>query len=116
MDDALKEAISFGDLEACDELLAAGTAAHVVDDEVGSPLHLAASINEGKIVGLLLRHGAKVNYVNPGDGSTALHTAYDYFVLQIFPRPVVFLLAKRGLKYRKFIDSHLVLLEDALMR
>lgn len=75
MDDDLKEAITFGDLESAEELLVSGVASHHEDDEVGSPLHLAASLNEGKMVGLLLKYGAKVNYVNPADGNSALHSA-----------------------------------------
>lgn len=75
MDEALREAITFGNLDDVEVLLATGTPAHAVDEDSGSPLHLAASLNHGDIIALLVDFGAPINFQNR-DGDTALHVAF----------------------------------------
>ena len=75
MDELLREAITFTNLEDAEALLAGGTPAHQPDEDHGSLLHLACSLNDGKMVGLLIKYGAQVNYAGH-NGDTPLHTAY----------------------------------------
>lgn len=75
MDEALRDAITYGHADECEVLLLSGSRAHVVDEESGSPLHLAAAVNESEVASLLLDHGAQINFQDH-NGDTALHVAF----------------------------------------
>jgi uncharacterized protein len=82
MDEGLRDAITFGNLDDCEVLLATGVPPHAVDDDAGSPLHLAASLNEFNIITLLLDYGAPINFQNR-DGDTPLHVAFVAFLMHL---------------------------------
>lgn len=85
MDEGLRDAITFGNVDDCEILLATGVPCHAADDDSGSPLHLAASLNEKTILSLLLDYGAPINFQNR-DGDTPLHLAFVARI-RIFPNP-----------------------------
>jgi hypothetical protein len=72
----LFEAIALSNVDMVRKLLKGGVPATVTDGstKMDSALHWAATSNETEILGLLLMHGANVNYANR-NGQTALHSA-----------------------------------------
>lgn len=75
MEDILKEAVSMGQANEVDSLLKKGVNADIIDENGYSLLHIACTVNETKILRLLIAHGLELE-AEDHHYNTPLHVAY----------------------------------------
>lgn len=65
-----------GQVSEVESLLQKGVSPHITDENGLGLLHIACSVNESRIVTLLVKHGIDIEAVDE-TGSTGLHVAYE---------------------------------------